>query len=308
MLALLLSALLSAESEAHRSEWERCRATPQAYASDFFVFLGECDGRRVLFAADFNRGKDGARLQNEQWFTLHLEKEGWIELKGSGEYKLAPSEPLVLRDSPQYTVRGDDAKGWRLQGSEAHPTLETGALVSRSQQRNAKGLFTRAGGPAVLKWKQREFKGQALREVTLLPGLNLITDPDAGLFGDGWNGLYALAGRGESAELLVLHSTGGELESLLQPRTGFLARSATVEWNDAKLRADRWEQAAGFFRWPGRWRVEPIRGAGRLEVALSERNTLVSWVVGGACVTVAKGQLELDGAKLELYGLAQIVR
>jgi hypothetical protein len=308
MLLLLATALLCTESQPTAVEWERARSAPRSYASDFFVFIGECEGRRAVFAADFNRGKKDSKAQNEQWFVLHIEKQGWAELAGGGEYKVKGAEPLALRDSAQYSFSGDDAQGWTLKGSAQHPGLSTQALQARSAQRNEKGVFARSSGPAALTWKDRTYVGAALREFTLLPGMNLISDPDAGLFGDGWNGLYALRGRGDKAELVVFHQTGGELKSLLNPCTGFVATSPTLELAKANFRADAWEQAAGFFRWPGRWRVDPLPNSGRIEVKLEERDTLISWVVGGACVAIARGEMQLADQKLELYGLAQVVR
>lgn len=305
---LLAAALFCTEVPAYSTELARASAAERAYASDFFVFIGECEGQRAVFAADFNRGKQGSALQNEQWFVLHIEKQGWVELPGAGEYRGEGAQPLALQGSPEYRLKGDDREGWSLLGGERHPGLVTQALQPRSQQVLPKGYFARSSGPATLTWKQRSYRGAALREVTLLPGMNLIRDPDASLFGDGWNGLYALRGSGDKAEMLVFHQVGGELKALLQPQTGFLASTPQVSLADGKFRADRWEQAAGFFRWPGRWRVDPLPGKGSLEVALEERDTLVNWVVGGACVAIARGEATIDGSKQPVYGLSQVVR
>lgn len=305
MLLSIAALVLQQIPNLYAAELKATLATKEAYASDFLVFVGAAEGRRAVFAADFNRGKRGDKLQHEQWFVFHLESQGWIELPGGGEYKVSGAAPLDLAASPQYRLEGSDAAGWKLSGKDTHPQLETQALAERSTMRDERGLFTRATGAASLVWKGKRYAGRAVREVTLLRGLNLITDPEASLFGDGWNGLYALAGTQE----FVFHQTGGKLTQLLNERAGFtLLNDKPFELRTGRFRADRWEQASGFYRWPGRWRVDQLPLNARLEVELRERNTLVNWVFGGAGVAIATGSFERDGQRVEVYGLAQFVR
>lgn len=301
MLLAMLLALATLPQE--RASDARCE-----YRSDFVAFVGRDDRGRVAFALDTNRGRDRDAYQAENFAVLYAEGQGWIELAGNGEFPNTERRLEPIASSKHYRYEGTPAAGLRVAGASnaLELTIEPIALHSRRERRGAS--FDVGSAAAKLVWKERTFAGRVIFEGCYLPDRNLITSPDPDFFGDGWHGLYALV---DSAGDLRLHRADGDAAKLLLPEKGTLRLEG--EPRPAKhleLEVEAWTQGRGFFRWPTGWRASwldeerPVK----LAVELEDREVILSWVVGGFAVAIAKGELELDGRRHEVWGLAQVIR
>ena len=139
-------------------------------------------------------------------------------------------------------------------------------------------------GTTALRWGAQVDLAKA---VTMRPSLAWLSQIVGGLlFGVG----MTLSGGCASKNLLRLG--GGSVRSLVVLVFMGIAAYMTLKGLFAQWRAS----------WLDREK------AAKLELALTEREVILTWVVGGFAVAIAKGELVIDGVKHEVWGLGQIIR
>lgn len=282
--------------------------TRYEYASDFVSFVGRDEQGRVAFALDTNRGRDGETFQAEHFAVLYDERRGWIELAGNGEFANPERKLAEIASSKSYAYSGTPTAGLVIESKANELRLAVEPIARHSHRERKGATFDTGSAAAKLEWKGRTLQGRAIYEGCTLPDRNLIADPDADFFGDGWHGLYAqIDGVGD----LRLHSADGDVAKLVLPYQGFLVLDGEARaTKKLAFEAVDWEQGGGFFRWPNGWNANWKDHDTNAEVSLrlADRNVVASWVVGGFAVAIAKGELTLGGKKHEVWGLAQIIR
>lgn len=305
VLALTVLALLAAST----GPVAPCGVVSESeYWSDFVSFAGADAQGRVAFALDTNRGREGVEFQAEHFCVLYDEGRGWVELAGNGAYDNSARAGAAIPDSKHFAFTGAPRTGWKIRGDGNGLELAIEPISIRTRRALGGAEFDTGSAAAILTWKGRKLAGRAIYERNHLPDKNLIMSPESGLFGDGWNAIYALVdGKGD----LRVHQSGGDIQNLLEHRAGFLELDGKTRILPlAVFEARNWSQGGGFYQWPGRWiaKWKSPESAGRVEVTLEQRNVVFNWVFGGFAVALVRGELKLDGEKHELWGLAQIVR
>lgn len=308
-------------------------AAPQAaaetryeYRSDFVSFVGRDERGRVAFALDTNRGRDRESFQAEHFGVLYAEGAGWVELAGNGEVPNEKKELAAITSSKHYAYSGTPTSGLVIAGKTNELVLTIEPFTVHTHRERKSATFDTGSATATLTWKGRTLVGRAIWEGCYLPDTNLIADPDMDFFGDGWHGLYAVVEpRADAAKVggpkadtanstlgdLRLHLADGDVSKLVLPQQGFLQLDGDARLaKKLEFTPSDWSQGSGFFRWPARWRANWLDREKPLKVdlALVDREVILTWVVGGFAVAIAKGELVIDGVKHEVWGLAQIIR
>lgn len=313
MLLSTLLTLAAAPQDVAKTRYE--------YRSDFLSFVGRDERGRVAFALDTNRGRDRDRFQAEHFGVLYAEGTGWVELVGNGDVPNSKKELAAITSSKHYEYSGSPRSGLVVAGktNELELTIEPFAVHTHRERKAA--TFDTGSAAATLTWKGRTLVGRAIWEGCYLPDANLIADPDMDFFGDGWHGLYAVvdarADTPGSATTkpplgdLRLHLADGDISKLVLPQQGFLQLDGEARLaKKLEFTPSDWSQGNGFFRWPSRWRANWLdrERTAKIDLALEDREVILTWVVGGFAVAIAKGELVIDGAQYEVWGLAQIIR
>jgi hypothetical protein len=303
LLTTILGLLLAAQAPQ-----EPAAKTRYEYGSDFVSFVGRDEKGRVAFALDTNRGRDREKFQAEHFGVLYAEGTGWVALEGNGEFANPDAKLRELASSKHYRYDGTPTTGLKIVGATNSLELVVEPFTLHTHRERKGATFDTGSAAATLTWKGRKLVGRAIYEGCYLPDTNLIADPDMDYFGDGWHGLYALVdGVGD----LRLHLAAGDVSKLVLPQQGFLVLDGEPRLaKKLDFVAEDWSQGGGFFRWPSRWRASWLdrEKAAKLELALTEREVILTWVVGGFAVAIAKGELVIDGVKHEVWGLGQIIR
>lgn len=293
--------------------------TELEYLSDFLCFVGGDGEGRVLLAVDLNRGRKGQRFDGEQFVALHVEGQGWLEVGGRSDLKVENLEQLP--DSARWEVSGDRQTGFRLVCAERALEFSTGRLDAVALHSQDNDLFSTGAGTGSLRLGERVIPGVVHHEYCFLRGINPLAKTYTDLFGDGFHGLYCSVGLGAEAGALRLHKSGGRLEPLILRQSGFEKSAAGRTRLDlGRLRISDWD-LGGFFRWPGRYRLDWTRPSDKAAVGhdgqretlsfdlrVRQRETVINYVFGGVAVAVVEGTGRVDGADVALYGLALIVR
>ncbi|MCK6447205.1 MAG: hypothetical protein L6Q99_12520 [Planctomycetes bacterium] len=313
MLLTTILTLAAAPQEAAKTRYE--------YRSDFVSFVGRDERGRVAFALDTNRGRDRESFQAEHFGVLYAEGTGWAELAGNGEVANTKKELAAITSSKHYEYTGAPSSGLVIAGKTNELVLTIEPFTAHTHRERKTATFDTGSAAATLTWKGRTLVGRAIWEGCYLPDTNLIADPDMDFFGDGWHGLYALVEpRADAPKAttttpalgdLRLHLAAGDVSKLVLPQQGFLQLDGDARLaKKLEFTPSDWSQGSGFFRWPARWRATWLdrEKPAKVDLALVDREVILTWVVGGFAVAIAKGELEIDGAKHEVWGLAQIIR
>jgi hypothetical protein len=289
------------------------------YLSDFLCFVGGDASGRVLLAVDLNRGRNGKKLEGEQFVALHVEGQGWLEVGGKSDLKVDALE--ALPDSGRWEVSGERQSGFRLVCPERELDFSTGRLDAVALHSQNNDLFSTGAGTGTLRLGKRTIAGIVHHEYCFLRGINPLAKTYTDLFGDGFHGLYCSVGLGAEASTLRLHKSGGRLEPLILRQNGFeKSGQGSTRLDLGRLRISDWS-LGGFFRWPGRYRLDWTRPteSGQLghdgqrstlsfDLRVRQRETVVNYVFGGVAVAIVEGTARVDGQDVAIYGLALIVR
>ncbi len=295
-----------------------CRATAQqggtsseaslglVYYSDYFSFTGRDDHGYVAFAIDNNRGKDGDTYQAEHFLVLHDEQEGWVGLLGNGRYENRNKELKRIPDSSYFRFSGSTAEGFVIKSKKNDLTLRTGAMITRISRSGKEGLYKMGSSHAVLEWKGRTIRGRVIYEYLYKPGFNRLTRGAVGVFKD-FHGLYlTINGTGD----LYFHHRKSRPSSITLNQDGFLVLNGkTIILPFAEVRASKYRQGFGFYRWPIRWegKITLDGEPASIYIDTSEFKVIKGWIIGGFAMSIVHGTLEVEGKHYSLYGFAELI-
>lgn len=295
-----------------------CRATAQqeqtssessldlVYYSDYFSFVGRDDQGYVAFAIDNNRGKDGDTYQAEHFLVLHDEQNGWVELLGNGRYENRNKELERIPDSPYFKFSGSAAEGFVIKSRKNDLTLRIGAMVTRISRSGKEGLYEMGSSNAVLEWRGRTIRGRVIYEYLYKPGFNRLTRGSVGVFKD-FHGLYLMInGTGD----LYFHHRKGRPSSITRNQDGFLVLNGqTLILPFAEVRASKYWQAFGFYRWPIGWegKITLDGKSASVYIDTGEFKVIKGWIIGGFAMSIVHGTLEVEGKQYSLYGFAELI-
>jgi hypothetical protein len=277
------------------------------YYSDYFSFVGEDVHGKVAFALDNNRGRDGKRFQAEHFVVLHDEREGWLQVHGSGAY---PNPAHLLRDIPDssdFAFSGAPENGMHIKSGSNGLALDIEPIRRVVERRKGEARYWLGSAAAKLNWKGRTIPGRVIYEYLYRPGWNRLARKYLGT----WHDFHALYLRIEGGGDLYIHreDPSGE-EPLHGTLTAFLVLGGrAVELRQIAIGTTRRTQGFGFYRWPAAWHASfAVDGLPyELDVELLDRKTVANWLIGGFSMGIAAGELR-DGAEARsLYGLAELI-
>ena len=278
------------------------------YVSDYFSFVGSDSQGHVVFALDNNRGRDGDAYQAEHFAVLHEEGVGWADVPKRVRYPNPGGELFGIPDSPVFRFEGDAAHGWTITGVTAPLTLRIGQLVTRTDEAGAATIFSMSSAPAVLAWRGRTLPGRVICEYLVLKGENPLARPLglAEALGFRFQGLYLRVG---DADDVYVHA-GHAPRAALPPVLGFVVlggRDRAVD--ELGFEATGHALGPGLYRWPSRWRIgwTGVTGTAGVTVRTVARTTMLNWGLGGYGMAVVRGEMEVDGRTVPVYGLAELV-
>ena len=277
------------------------------YVSDYFSFIGQDHQGHVGFALDNSRGRDGDAYQAEHLVLLHDDKQGWVELEGSGRYDNSGKELKTIPQSPSFRFAGMPYTGMAIVSESNRLSLKIPPIVRRTRTRHDGASVSMGTAQAVLSWQGRTIPGRVVYESFIMPNFNRLTHT----YWDMWNeyqGFYLKVGTDGD---LYLHSHKSERLALLMGfRDGFMAlNNETGMMKDMNVEVLGRELAWGFYKWPTSWRVTWTGPKGQAVVILKQlsRTSIGNWAIGGFSMAVVTGELEYGGKKMPVYGLAELI-
>jgi len=205
----------------------------------------------VVLALSTSRGRDGKTYQAEHFVQMHDEQQGWIKVKGNGQYDNVTEELLSMPNSQDFQFQGTAKNGLTVISPSNHFTLTLEPISERISKKTNGGHFWMGSAPAIMEWKNRDLKGRVFYESILLLNFNRLTHLYWDLLAE-FQGFYmSVDGVGD----LYLHSQEGELmPPLIGGLNGFLAvKEETENIQDLQLNAVDFSQGFGFYWWPDKW-------------------------------------------------------
>ncbi|MFQ5639927.1 MAG: hypothetical protein ACE5IR_18260, partial [bacterium] len=277
-----------------------------AYYSDYFSFVGEDDQGRVAFAIDNNRGRDGETWQADHFVVMHDERRGWFSPKGNGLYPNPDAVLTGIPDSPYFSFKGAPREGLEIRSAVNDLVLKIEPIRENLKREKGLSVFRLGSAAAVLFWEGREIKGRVIHEFLYLPAFNRLSRKYFGVFKD-FHGVYATVDGGD----LYFHLQKNEvLGALIGLKMGFaVIDGAVFELKDLNLNVKDRTFARGFYRWPTGWegRVRFQNADHAISLDLQQQNTIANWLIGGFAMGIVTGEIEIDGKKISVYGLGELI-
>lgn len=276
--------------------------------TDHIAFIGKDSQGHVVLALSTSRGRDGETYQAEHFVQMHDEQQGWIKVKGNGQYDNVTEELLSMPDSQDFQFQGTAKNGLTVSSPSNHFTLTLEPISERISKKTNGGQFWLGSAPAIMEWKNRDLKGRVFYESILLLNFNRLTHLYWDLLAD-FQGFYmSVDGVGE----LYLHSQEGELmPPLIGKVNGFLAVHEETEYfQDLQLTAVDFSQGFGFYWWPDKWVADwsSKNGSGNVQLERSQPNNIVNWFLGGFSMGIIRGEVNYKGQIYEGYGVVELLR
>jgi hypothetical protein len=276
--------------------------------TDHIAFIGEDGQGHVVLALSTSRGRDGGTYQAEHFVQMHDEQQGWIKVKGNGQYDNVTAELLSMPNSQDFQFQGTAENGLTVISPSNHFTLTLEPIPNRISQETNGGQFWIGSAPAVMEWQNRDLKGRVFYESILLLNFNRLTHLYWDLLAD-FQGFYmSVDGIGD----LYLHSQEGELmPPLIGGINGFLTvHEETEHIQDLQLNAVDFSQGFGFYWWPDKWEAgwSSTNGSGKVQLERSQPNNIVNWFLGGFSMGIIQGEVTYKGQIYEAYGVVELLR
>lgn len=287
-----------------QSELDELKLT---YYSDYFSFVGQDENGKVAFAIDNNRGQDQDTWQADHFLVLHDEKLGWQEVLGNGLYANDKKELTTIPDSDFFNFHGTAKTGMKIKSEVNHLELEIEPVITRRENKKGLSQFTLGSANAILRWKGREIKGRVIHEFLYLPGFNRLSQKYFGIFKD-FHGIYAMT---ENNGDFYYHDQKSEvLSPLVGESIGFLFdKNTTLSFDSISSNVKSRDFTLGFYRWPTGWQGKLIKDEADMsfDLGLTKRNDIANWLIGGFAMGIINGELLIDGKKVKVYGLGELI-
>ena len=143
--------------------------------TDHLAFIGEDSQGHVVLALSTSRGRDGNTYQAEHFVQMHDEQQGWIKVKGNGQYDNVTQALRSIPDSQDFQYQGTARNGLTVISPTNHFTLTLEPLIERISKNTTGGEFWIGSAPATMEWQNRELKGRVFYESILLLNFNRLT-------------------------------------------------------------------------------------------------------------------------------------
>jgi hypothetical protein len=276
--------------------------------TDHIAFIGEDNQGHVVLALSTSRGRDGETYQAEHFVQMHDEEQGWIKVKGNGQYDNVKKELRSMPNSQDFQFQGTAKNGLTVISPSNHFTLTLEPISERISKKTNGGQFWIGSAPAVMQWQNRDLKGRVFYESILLLNFNRLTHLYWDLLAE-FQGFYmSVDGVGD----LYLHSQEGELmPPLIGGLNGFLAvQEETEQIQDLQLNTVDFSQGFGFYWWPNKWEAvwSSTNGSGKVQLERSQPNKIVNWLLGGFSMGIIQGEVTYKGQIYEAYGVVELLR
>lgn len=311
LLTLLLclfvdSAVVKSSDSLARAEHEISSST-LIYVSDYFSFVGSDGQGHVAFALDNNRGRDGEADQAEHFVVLHDEKQGWVEVQGSGAFDNAKKELARIPDSAFFQFESTVETGLTITSVKNQLALRIDPIKQHQLRTDGQSTIWYGSAPALLTWQGRTIPGRVIYEYLVMPDFNRLTRRYWGLWKE-FQGLYLLAG--DRADVYCHSQQSEKIAALVGKLAGFAALSDQAEaLADLHVEVLAHEMTFGFYRWPTAWHVTwtGANGPASMTLTLSHRKTIFTWLIGGFSMGIVRGELSYGGKTWPIYGLAELI-
>ena len=279
------------------------------YISDFFCFVGADEVGKVAFAFDVNRGREGDDYQAQTIANLWVDGEGWRDFGGMSEFDDPEDRFYELPSSERWSLEGWTSSGVTVRSERDGIELEVEAITTHTKNKRGLAVFTSGASAGTLRLGEREIRGRVSHEYCFLSDMNPLVKRYTDLFGDGYDGIYAVLGDASSGRDLRFHESGGRLEPLIRTRDGFVAtgqEAARIE--DARFEVS--DKSFGLIRWPGRYRASWTEDGVECacDLRIRDRETLLNVLIVGVAVGIVEGTYARGGEREDVFGLALIVR
>lgn len=279
------------------------------YISDFFCFVGADEQGKVAFAFDVNRGREGDEYQAQTIANLWVDGQGWRDFGGMVDFEDPEDRFYELPSSDRWALEGWASTGVTIRSDRDGVELVVDAIETHTKNKRGLAVFTSGATSGTLKLGQREIRGRVSHEYCFLSDMNPLVKRYTDLFGDGFDGIYAVFGDSSEGGDLRFHESGGRLEPLVMTRDGFVVEDGTasrIEGASFKVS----DKSFGLIRWPGRYRASWKEGgvACSYDLRIRDRETLVNVLIVGVAVGIVEGTFTRGGVEQEVFGLTLIVR
>ena len=280
------------------------------YVSDFFCFVGGDETGRVAFAFDVNRGRDGDDYEAQTFSMLWVEGSGWRDVGGMQDFEDARDRFFELPSSEVWSVTGLTSEGVVIASEEHGLSLQVDPIRTHTKNRRGLAAFTAGSAAGTLTLGERVVTGRVSHEYCFLSDMNPLAKRYTDLFGDGFDGIYAVIGSPSEGADLRFHESGGRLMPLIRERDGFIGEEGAVvriEGADFDVTGG---SIGGFFRWPARYRANWGAGDGRrsFDLDVDERETVANFVFIGVAAAIVEGTYVEGGVEQPVFGFALVVR
>lgn len=281
--------------------------TSLVYVSDYFSFIGKDAHGHVALALDNNRGKDDEAYQAEHFVMLHDERQGWIEMQGSGSYETLAKDLLSIPDSSTFQFHGNPETGITIISEPNALSLTISAISKSSSRTHDGGEMWMGSAPATLQWKDRTLAGRVIYEYLMIPDFNRLSRTYWSLWKE-FQGFYlSLDGVGD---LYVHRQHSDRLAPLLGTLDGFVSiQEESQRFQVLQLTPLSFSQGLGFYRWPMGWAIRWVtaQGGGSVQLELSEFRRVANWVIGGFAMGIVQGTATYRGNSIPVYGLVELI-
>ncbi|MEO0650667.1 MAG: hypothetical protein AAFZ65_08315 [Planctomycetota bacterium] len=276
------------------------------YISDFFCFVGSDEQGKVAFAFDVNRGRKDDDYQAQTIANLWVDGEGWEDFGGMVDFDDPEDRFYELPSSSRWSLEGWASTGVTIRSQRDGIELEVDPIATHTKNKRGLAVFTSGSSAGTLRLGEREITGRVSHEYCFLSDMNPLAKRYTDLFGDGFDGIYAVLGEGGD---LRFHESGGRLEPLVMNRDGFVVEegeASRIEGASFKVS----DKSFGLIRWPGRYRSSWTEDgvACSYDLRIRDRETLVNVVIVGVAVGIVEGTYTRGGVEQEVFGMALIVR
>lgn len=278
-----------------------------AYYSDYFSFVGQDEVGKVAFAIDNNRGQDQETWQADHFVVMHVENQGWQALKGNGLYPNPEGKMEEIPNSEFFSFEGKPYVGMTIRSDINDLVLKIDPIQVALKKEKGLSQFHLGTAKATLKWKGRTIQGRVIHEFLYLPAFNRLSRKYLGVFKD-FHGIYAVIGQKDD---FYFHLQKNEILGLLIGlNLGFVVINGIayeLENVHPTIKDRTWTK--GFYRWPTGW-VGAFKfndSSHKFSLDLQEKNIIANWVIGGFAMGIVTGEIEIDGKKVSVYGLGELI-
>ena len=277
------------------------------YTSDYFSFVGRDEKGLVAFAMDNNRGRAADRYQAEHFVKLYDQLQGWVTVKGNGDYPNDRKQLKRIPDSADFSFTGTAEKGLIIRSLSNAIELSIPPISKTIHNQNDEGAYWLGAAAATLRLKERVIRGRLIYEYLHWNRFNRLAGKSPGRLRN-FNGFYLIAAPGSD---FYLHDRDYDRLDLTGKQAGFATWTGAAPLDSIELHVTDHSVAAGVYLWPNAWtgRFRYNGSAYRFTLKTVDRDTARNWVVGGFAMAIVKGEIQsIDGfQRLPVVGLAELI-